>query len=50
MELFKMCNDYKQLNKMTILNEYPLPWILDLFDQLQGAKGFSKIDLHLGYH
>ena len=40
-----LCIDYRQLNKVTIRNNYPLPRIDDLFDQLQGAKVFSKIDL-----
>ena len=47
---FKMCIDYKQLNKVTVKNKYPLPRIDDLFDQLQGACTFSKIDLRSGYH
>ncbi|KAJ0853329.1 putative nucleotidyltransferase, Ribonuclease H [Helianthus annuus] len=47
---FRMCIDYRELNKLTIKNRYPLPRIDDLFDQLQGAKCFSKIDLRLGYH
>ena len=42
--------DYKELNKVTIRNQYPLPRIDDLFDQLLGAKVFSKIDLRSGYH
>ncbi|GJX89610.1 putative reverse transcriptase domain-containing protein [Tanacetum coccineum] len=46
----RMCINYKELNKLTIKNRYPLPRIDDLFDQLQGACCFSKIDLRSGYH
>jgi len=42
--------DYRQLNKVTIKNRYPLPHIDDLFDQLRGAAVFSKIDLRSGYY
>ncbi|KAD6118860.1 hypothetical protein E3N88_10131 [Mikania micrantha] len=47
---FRMCIDYRELNKLTIKNRYPLPRIDALFDQLQGAQYFSKIDLRFGYH
>ncbi|GJY06112.1 putative reverse transcriptase domain-containing protein [Tanacetum coccineum] len=47
---FRMCIDYKELNKLTIKNHYPLPRIDDLFAQLQGSQFFSKIDLRSGYH
>ena len=41
----RLCVDYRQLNKMTMKNKYPLPRFDDLFDQLKGASVFSKIDL-----
>ncbi|GKA10680.1 putative reverse transcriptase domain-containing protein, partial [Tanacetum coccineum] len=47
---FRMCIDYRELNKLTVKNRYPLPKINDLFDQLQGSSVYSKIDLRLGYH
>ncbi|KAI3819527.1 hypothetical protein L1987_13368 [Smallanthus sonchifolius] len=46
----RMCIDYHELNKRTVKNKYPLPRIDDLFDQLQGASWFSKIDLRSRYH
>ena len=45
-----MCVDYGPLNAVTIKNKYPLPCIDTLFYQLAGAKVFSKIDIHSGYH
>jgi hypothetical protein len=45
-----ICIDYRQLNKATIRNQYPLPRIYDLFDQMKEDKVFSKIDLRFGYH
>ncbi|GKC60168.1 hypothetical protein Tco_1087766 [Tanacetum coccineum] len=47
---FQMCIDYRELNKLTIKNRYPLPRIDDLFDQLQGSSVYLKIDLRSGYH
>ncbi|GKA67779.1 reverse transcriptase domain-containing protein [Tanacetum coccineum] len=47
---FRICIDYRELNKLTLKNRYPLPGIDDLFDQLQGSQFFSKIDLRSGYH
>ncbi|GJT88599.1 putative reverse transcriptase domain-containing protein [Tanacetum coccineum] len=48
--LFRMCIDYRELNKLTVKNRYPLIRIDDLFDQLQGSSVYSKIDLRSGYH
>ncbi|GJS29017.1 putative reverse transcriptase domain-containing protein [Tanacetum coccineum] len=47
---FRMCIDYRELNKLTMKNRYPLSRIDDLFDQLRGSSVYSKIDLQLGYH
>ncbi|GKD18074.1 putative reverse transcriptase domain-containing protein, partial [Tanacetum coccineum] len=47
---FRMCIDYRELNKLIVKNRYPLPRIGDLFDQLQGSSVYSKIDLRSGYH
>nr|GEX16923.1 putative reverse transcriptase domain, ribonuclease H-like domain, aspartic peptidase domain protein [Tanacetum cinerariifolium] len=49
-ESFRMCINYKELNKLAIKNRYPLLRIDDMFDQLQGSQYFSKIDLRSGYH
>nr|GEZ09024.1 putative reverse transcriptase domain-containing protein [Tanacetum cinerariifolium] len=47
---FRMCIDYRELNKLTVKNRYPHPRIDDLFNQLQGSSVYSKIDLRSGYH
>ncbi|GJY13941.1 putative nucleotidyltransferase, ribonuclease H [Tanacetum coccineum] len=47
---FRMCIDYRELNKLTVKNCYPLPRIDDLFDQLQGSSIYSKINLRSSYH
>ncbi|GJW91014.1 putative reverse transcriptase domain-containing protein [Tanacetum coccineum] len=47
---FRMCIGYRELNKLTVKNRYPLPRIDDLFDQLQGSSVYSKVDLRSGYH
>ena len=47
---FRLCIDYRALNKVTKKNRYPLPHIEELFNNTQGAKYFSKIDLRSGYH
>src|SRR3984957_15632131 len=46
----RMCVDYRDLNRITVKNRYPLPRMEELFDRLKGAKYFSKIDLRSGYH
>ena len=49
-DTFQMCIDYRQINKVTVKNKYPLPRIEDLFNQLKRASVFSKIDLRSGYY
>jgi hypothetical protein len=50
LKCIRLCIDFRQLNKVTVRNKYPLLRIDNLFDQLKGAKVFSKIDLRSGYH
>jgi hypothetical protein len=47
---WRLCIDYRALNKITVRNRYPISRIEDLLDQLMGAKYFSNIDLKSGYH
>src|SRR3954467_15177553 len=46
----RLVQDYRGINKKTIKNKYPLPNINDMFEQLNGARVFSKLDLNMGYH
>lgn len=46
----RLCVDYRALNKVTVRNKYPIPLIADLFDQLGGARYFTKLDWRSGYY
>ena len=46
----RLCVDYRALNKITVKKKYHIPLIVDLFDQLGGARYFTKLDLHSGYY
>ncbi len=47
---YRMCVDYRALNMITLKNRFPVPWVEDLFDKLQGSTYFSRTDLKSGYH